>query len=45
MKVEKLLGFKRIFQAESFPNDVDAMFVKNKGERVPSLAIYMAYRA
>ena len=33
MRLEKVSGFSRIYQAECFPNDVDAMFGKNKGER------------
>jgi len=33
MKLEKVAGFDRIYQAESFPDDIDAMFGKNKGER------------
>jgi len=33
MKIEKVAGFQRIYQAESFPGDFEAMFVKNTGER------------
>jgi len=33
MKLEKVAGFDRIYQTESFPGDIDAMFGKNKGER------------
>lgn len=33
MKIEKLEGFKRIYQAECFPGDVETLFGKNKGER------------
>ena len=33
MKIEKVGGFHRIFQAECFPGDVEALFGKNKGER------------
>ena len=33
MKLEKVAGFDRIYQVESFPDDIDTMFGKNKGER------------
>jgi len=33
MKIEKISGFHRIYQAKSFPNDVEDLFGKNKGER------------
>ena len=33
MKIEKVGGFEKIYQAESFPDDVEALFGKNKGER------------
>ena len=33
MKLEKVNGFHRIYQAESFPHDVEAMFKKSKGQR------------
>ena len=33
MKVEKVGGFQRVYQAESFPDDVEDMFKKNKGQR------------
>jgi phage-related protein len=33
MKIEKVYGFSRIYQAETFQDDFDAMFGKNKGER------------
>jgi len=33
MKIEKVSGFQRIYQAESFPNDVEDIFKKNKGQR------------
>ena len=33
MKIEKVSGFQRIYQTESFPNDVEDMFKKNKGQR------------
>jgi len=33
MKIEKVSGFRRVYQAESFPGDVEGMFGKNKGER------------
>lgn len=33
MRLEKLEGFERIYQAECFPSDVEAMFGKNKGEQ------------
>ena len=33
MKLEKTSGFRRIYQAESFPDDVEDMFKKSKGQR------------
>ena len=33
MKLEKVAGFQRIYQAETFPNDFDDMFKKSKGQR------------
>ena len=33
MKIEKVSGFQRIYQAESFPYDVEDIFKKNKGQR------------
>ena len=33
MKIEKVGGFYRIYQAESFPDDVEDMFKKSKGQR------------
>ena len=33
MKIEKVDGFRRIYQAEVFPDEVEAMFKKNKGQR------------
>ena len=32
MKVQKLAGYTRIYQAECFPDEVKAMFGKNTGE-------------
>ena len=33
MRIEKISGFQRIYQAESFPNDFKDMFKKSKGQR------------
>ena len=33
MKIEKVSGFQRVYQVESFPSDVEDMFKKNKGQR------------
>jgi hypothetical protein len=33
MKIEKVDGFRRIYQAESFPDDFEAMISKSKGDR------------
>ena len=33
MKIEKVLGFNRIYQTVKFPDDFEAMFGKNKGEQ------------
>ena len=33
MNIQKLAGFKRIYQAECFPNEVMSMFSKNIGEK------------
>ena len=33
MKLEKVAGFDRIYQVDSFPNEFNAMFGKNKGEQ------------
>jgi hypothetical protein len=33
VKIERVGGFKRIYQAECFPGEVDALFGKNKGDR------------
>ena len=32
MEIQKLAGFKRIFQAECFPDDVKSMFGKSAGQ-------------
>ena len=33
LNIQKLEGFKRIYQAECFPEEVDKMFGKSKGEK------------
>jgi hypothetical protein len=32
IKAERIKGFKRVYQAESFPTEFEAMFGKDKGE-------------
>ena len=33
MKVQKLAGFQRVYQAECFPEEVDKLFGKSSGEK------------
>ena len=33
MDIQKLVGFNRVYQAECFPDEINNMFGKNKGEK------------
>ena len=43
MNIQKLSGFKRIYQAECFPDEVKAMFGKSIGEMNRYIKLLFTY--